>query len=258
MKRRIAILTTVFVLCAAILAGATFAYLNARDIKTNNLVFVGHNKTDVAAIEIREPAWDGVNFTGETPATVLPPGVNGGYGNIKANGFNIGDIINKDPTVKLTGDVDVYVGVIVSGKGDFNASDQFVPDANALTMADLDKIYNLGTLGTGWTEVTVPAASNPNGDRYFIYNTALTSTARKTTPLFTTLTIKPQNAANSSVYTAISGMSGKTHELTIRAYSVQAINESVTSGGGTWDAKTALKAEFDGVTNGNPDWKFVS
>lgn len=225
MKRRVLSIVTVLVLCTAVVAGATLAYLNKMEEKSNPFIYdTDYDPTNPDSPkafdgELREPLWSAADqFKGETPMT-LPAGEK--YGEVAAKDFLPGRKINKNPILKNTGTKhDIYVGMIVECDA-----------TSTLTLGELEggKLISVNYNTTDWEEVT-PSGANPD-KRYFIYRHTLAK-GEKTTPLFTHVTIGKNTD---------SLLPTDKWNLTVHSYITQAENDLYGDG---WTPRIAIPAQY--------------
>lgn len=170
-------------LAAVLGLGGTLAYMSSTTNDKQNIFTVG------AAIsgELREPTWDGDNFTNEDNQVVVDTD---NLGKDKAVEFVPNRVINKDPAVANTSEgTEAYIGVTIAYTG-------------ATSKADLETFATVNWNTTDW---------DFNEDyTYAVYKNPVAAGA-KTTPLFTTVTIN-EDATSATM---------KNFDITLKGYLVQ-------------------------------------
>lgn len=213
MKKKLALVMTVLVLCLSIVAGATFALLN--DTKTATNVFVADTGTipggNKVKVDLLEPTWVAANGLNYLPGAEIP----------------------KDPHVKSTGGRDCWIALVVYGDGAGSARAGQPADQVRTTLTQFEA--NIGTIDwntASYTEVPRPAGSAlPSDARIFILKTKLNAGA--TSPkLFTKVVIR----------NTISDTDLKAIDIKVDCYAVQ--YDLYTS-----DAKVALKTQWPTLFN---------
>lgn len=181
MKKYLKVLTSIG-LVLAIAVGFTFAYLTADTGEKVNS-FTGAN-----------------NITGETTETEWEHDENGW------KNFLPGDATYKNPTVKINGDQDAWVGLkltivdkttgsdVEMSLADFEAKyGTFYTDVNGeyadpINVAKLAKGMNVGTEDNKWTQFEIPKADDKSKSEsvFYVYNTVVKAgtSAKPAKPLF--------------------------------------------------------------------------
>lgn len=165
MKRKHVIPVVVALALVAILAiGTTLALLSATSNTKTNTFVAGE-----AEIELREPLWDDDPFTDETALGIDEEDL----GETLAENIVPGDVIPKNPTVKNTGNVEVWIAVVLDYQVYDETEDDMVsiPKPTYLTP-------NFDT--TNWIQDT-------NDANIYYYKYTVTADA-KTTALFSNVT----------------------------------------------------------------------
>ena len=141
-------------LAAVLGLGGTLAYLNnVTQTKTNTFT------SDGTKIEgkVEEKEWE---ETGKQQAEKYQPG----------------DVIAKDPTVKLEADSEgAYVGMLLDYKDS---------QGNKMNYTNFEKYASTSAISAGWVKI----AENAEGSELWAYNTALTA-GQATDPIFTNVTV---------------------------------------------------------------------
>lgn len=121
------------------------------------------------SLELKEPSWDGVGFTGET---TTPPSV---LGKDTATNFSPLDVITKDPQVKNTSDkVNVFAAVEITYKN--------TKENKAMSHAELAAIATIDFDSANWTIEHV-------GSKTIAYYKGTLAPGEKTEPVFSKVTI---------------------------------------------------------------------
>lgn len=136
-------------------------------------------------IELREPAWDGYDFSEAWPGGTSPKSDDVTLGYNIANEYLPGDTVPKDPTIKaMTGSDNTYVAMKLT----YKVNDVVVPYATFATyLRDDSIVFDTGAAVDEWSnESTVPA----NND-FFVFNSYLVADSAQatTSPLFTQVLI---------------------------------------------------------------------
>jgi len=192
-----------FVLVALFLAvfavGGTLAYLtDTSETKTNTFTF---GNVDIT---LTEPTWE---ETGKTAAADMAPGQE----------------VDKDPTIKVeTTSKNAYVFVKVT-----------IPTGTAGGVANTE-LFTVGTLGSGWTDVTSAMTGLNTGEHVYAYGTAsaMTSVAKNTTLPAVFTKIKANSALTGTELANID----HTANVVVNAYAIQAegLPEGHTSPVAVW------------------------
>lgn len=171
MKKKLIIGLTSLVLVAAMAIGGTLAFMTQKTATMTN--------TFVAAAglsgEIREPKWDGFTFDDQGHDGTVAKDATATLGLNQAKAMTPGQKINKDPTLKNTSAVPVYMAIKVTYD----------------TKTKFDAIASPLTLNAGWVESTAGSGiyyyvgDNTNGNLKAIPAGNTTATS-----LFNTVDIK--------------------------------------------------------------------
>lgn len=207
MKKKIALICTAVVLVAAIAVGGTLALLTDQTDPVQNTFTVGKG----ISIDLKEPAWDGEDFDGNTSTASEDLGEN------LAQNFVPSRVIPKDPTVKNTSDMDA-VWIAVKLDVGYNLNEDGT--TYQVTGKDaLDKIQDFAKIdwNNGWEE------KDTDNSLVYYYKTTVAAGA-ETANLFSEVAIN--NDANEQ------GMDN--FKIDVTAYAVQAENVEYEA------AKTAL------------------
>lgn len=148
MKKKILVLSLVVSLVAITALGVTLAYFTATRNVTNTFTMGNID------IMLREPTWDGYDFDdATTPALPANPAAgNEGLGFYVAKPLMPGDVANKDPQVKNTGDHPAYILLELTSAIDLNST------TDAFTLGNSKLAGNFsGTL--------------PNNDNWYVVHT---------------------------------------------------------------------------------------
>ena len=212
MKKRNLLLTVLALsLVAVISIGVTLAVLTDKTDPAVNHFTMTQNGIQIA---LREPTWDNENFPGEAS-----PGIEEAkLGQTLAQDFLPLSQIPKDPTVKNTGGHDAWVAITLEYTWDNEAS---VP------MADRERVAFEALAEQ--VDFTVDASKwmvkDSTTRAVYYYNTKLAA-GEKTTPLFTTVSIKNVEEIHN-------------FDIIVKAFAVQGDNVSFEQAQETLDALIA-------------------
>lgn len=170
MKKK-SVLAVVLSLClvAVVAIGATLALLSDKTNTVTNRFTVSQKGID---IDLKEPAWDGIDFGAVEAENPDDPalGIN------LAEDIVPGREIPKDPTVKNTGNHDAWVAIEL----------EYLKEGAAAAFADIAVQADINFDTINWTEKT---GSNKT---VFYYNVPLAVDAETKTALFDTVTINEE------------------------------------------------------------------
>lgn len=192
-------------LIAVVGIGGTLAYLSDRTEEKKNIFTMGEGLTG----ELKEPSWDGDNFSGDNEITVPTE-----LGMNQAISFTPGRVIKKDPAIANTStQTSAYVGVTIT-------YEEVSTWAELSTFAEIDWNTADWTFNSDYTNAVLKE-SLPAG--------------AKTPTLFNTVTIKKSAVADESKADANHPLM-KDFNIVLNGYLVQSEN--------TGTAANALNAEF--------------
>ena len=206
MKKNKKLLVLAALFLAVFAVGGTLAYLtDTSESATNTFTF---GKVDIT---LTEPTW---TSTGETAAGDVAPGQE----------------IDKDPTITVANDSkNAYVFAKVT-----------IPTGTVGGVSN-QELFTLGTLGSGWVEITSSLSGLGAGVHVYAYGTAsamTAATAGATLPaVFTKIT--PKAALTE---TEIANLTGRSADVVVNAYAIQADglkdgnNNAITAPAAVWAA----------------------
>ena len=201
MKKNKKLLVLVALFLAVFAVGGTLAYLtDTTEEKTNTFTF---GKVDIS---LSEPTWD---TTGKTAAADMAPGVE----------------VDKDPTIKVE----------TNSKNAFVFAKVTIPTGTAGGEDD-QELFTVGTLGTGWTEVTSTLGITTKGVHVYAYGTtsAMTSVAKDTT--LPAIFSKIKANANLTETEIPNYQTDRKADVVVNAYAIQAEGLGATTPVAAWTA----------------------
>ena len=186
MKKNKKLLILVALFLAVFAVGGTLAYLtDTGESATNTFTFGKVN------ISLTEPTW---TTTGSTAAADTVPG----------------ESIAKDPTIKVESDSkNAYVFAKVT-----------IPTGTVGGVAN-QELFTIGTLGSGWVEITSSLSNLAAGVHVYAYGTAsaMTSVAKNTTLPAVFSAIASKSTLTES---EIAQLTNRTADVVVNAYEIQA------------------------------------
>lgn len=194
MKKKLVLGLTALVVTSAVAIGGTLAFMTAQTgEKVNTFTAIGENVSG----QIKETNWDGLDFDGLAHNHQTVPIL----GNVKASAMTPGMDIPKDPMLKNTSPISVYMAIKItySNKAAFD------------NIAELRNANNQPGVNSEWVE-------SSTGSGIYIYSNPdktpkavgiADDAARTTTALFNSVSIKSD---------AVKDSTNSSHDLSINQF----------------------------------------